>query len=447
MNLWNSLRHKETRNLQEYVELLKLKGNQYAFTGVSGGSLATNIEEVTTDFGAFAEALYKANPVVWGCILARMSVFSEARFKYRRLMLGRPAELFGTPDLELLEHPWPGGSTADMLSRAIQDVDLAGNFYAAKTGPNRLQRLRPDWVSIAVGSNSDPNIYAWDINAEIIGYVYWPGGKASGRKPTTFLPQEVAHFAPYPDPTFEFRGMSWLTPAIREIQGDQAATEHKLNYLSQGATPNTVVTIDAAVSREEFEKWVELFKEEHEGVENAYRTIFLGAGSSIEVVGNDLRKVDFKAVTALGENRIAVASGVPGIVVGLSEGLESATYSNMSQARRMFTDKTIRPLWRSAAQSFEPVMRVPPGSQLWYDDRDISYLQDDQKDQAEIQQKQATTVEVLVKAGFEPESAVAAVAANDFTLLKHTGLVSVQLQEPGAQQNENGQLPAPPVSA
>ena len=88
-----------------------------------------------------------------------------------------------------------------------------------------------------------------------------------------------------PDPTATYRGMSWLTPIVREIQGDQAATQHKLKFFENGATPNLVVTLDPAITPETFERWVEKFEGTHEGLLNAYRTMYLGGGASADVVG------------------------------------------------------------------------------------------------------------------------------------------------------------------
>jgi hypothetical protein len=108
---------------------------------------------------------------------------------------------------------------------------------------------------------------------------------------------------------------------------------------------------------------------------------------------------------------------------------------------------TLRPLWREASASLAPIIAVPAGSELWYDDRDISALQQDQTDAAAIQQTQAITIRELINAGFEPETVVAAVMAGDYGLLQHTGLVSVQLQEPGSTQPDasasNGTSPVP----
>jgi HK97 family phage prohead protease len=60
-------------------------------------------------------------------------------------------------------------------------------------------------------------------------------------------------------------------------------------------------------------------------------------------------------------------------------------------------------------------------------------LQEDEKDEAEIQQVQAATITTLVRDGFTADSAIKAVTNGDMNLLQHTGMVSVQLQVPGAQ--------------
>ncbi len=84
---------------------------------------------------------------------------------------------------------------------------------------------------------------------------------------------------------------------------------------------------------------------------------------------------------------------------------------------------------------------------LWYDDSDISFLQEDQADKAKIQQTQAATAASYVAAGFESDSVVKAILADDMSLLKHSGLVSVQLLPPGQTNapptngNGNGALP------
>jgi hypothetical protein len=191
-------------------------------------------------FEGYVQGIYKANGPIFTCMLVRMLIFSEARFQFRQLNNGRPGELFGTRDLQVLETPWPNGTTGDLLARAIQDADLAGNAFFTRQGGS-LNRLRPDWMTIVAGSpredpgdvKADPFNYAMDT--QIIGYMYQPGGPASSRDPVVLLPEEVCHFAPIPDPVYRFRGMSWLTPVIREVLADNAATSHKLKFFEHGA--------------------------------------------------------------------------------------------------------------------------------------------------------------------------------------------------------------------
>jgi hypothetical protein len=307
-------------------------------------------------------------------------------------------------------------------------------------------------VTIILGSRRDTDRPADAADAEVVGYVYQPGGRGGSGDAEMFLPSEVAHFAPIPDPAARYRGMSWLTPILREVVADGQMTTHQSSYLSKGATPNMVVKMEEK-DPAEFTRWVKEFNAQHAGAANAYKTLFLGAGADATVVGSDFKQIDFKQVRGHGETRIAAAAGVPPVIVGLSEGLEAATYSNYGQARRRFADGTMRPLWGLMADAVAPIIDVPSGSRLYYDDRDIPFLQEDVKDEADIQEVQARTIRTLVDGGFTPESAVSAVVNGDMTMLAHTGLFSVQLQAPGAQDpptadpSKNGSGPPQKVPA
>ena len=98
-------------------------------------------------------------------------------------------------------------------------------------------------------------------DAEVIGYLYHPGGRNSEYDPIPFMADEVAHFAPLPDPIARFRGMSWLTPVVREIMADSAATTHKGKFFEQGATSNAIVKVPEGRAQGGFDGLVKLFKE------------------------------------------------------------------------------------------------------------------------------------------------------------------------------------------
>lgn len=414
--------------MDEWLEMFSYDGLNYSVlpTQTLGGTQ----EKVGPSFAGYIHGAYRSNGVVFACMLARLMLFAEMRFQFRQRNNGRPGDLFGTPALSILEKPWTNGTTGDLASRAIQDVDLGGNFFLARRPGNVLRRMRPDWTTIVMGSKTGR-----EIDMEVAGYVYEPRGVAVGpedSEPLVLLPEEVAHFAPIPDPEARYRGMSWLTPVLREVMGDKAATQHQLKFFENGATPNLVVKFDQSVKQEAFEAWKNAIEEGHKGSSKAYKTLYLGGGADATVVGANMKQIDFTQTRASGETRIAAAAGTPPVIVGLSEGLKAATYSNYQQATRRFADGTMRPLWRGLCAAMAPLINVPANAELWYDDRDIAFLKEDAKDGAEIQGVKSKTISNLIMAGYEADSVVKAVEANDLTLLVHTGLVSVQMWKPGS---------------
>lgn len=420
------------------LDWLAFDGHTYPLTGNQTWE-PNEAEPIGNSFTGYTNAAYKSNGIVFACVLARLLLFSDVRFQWQRLGDSGPSNLFGSASLDLLERPWPGGTTGDLLARMEQHASLGGNAFVYRNDARgRLDVLRPDWVNIIVGSrNPDPRapLDPHSLDAELVGYVYKPGGPASPAKPVTLLPESVAHYAPIPDPDAMHRGMSWLTPVLTEIQADKQATTHKLKFFEHAATPNMVIKYDPQVTPEQVKQYMDLMAEDHAGTLNAYKTLHIGGGADPMVVGADLKQLDFKATQGAGETRIAAAAGVPPIVVGLSEGLSASTYSNYGQARRKFADGWARPAWRQVSGALARILPAPSGARLWYDASDVSFLQEDERDAAEIVQLQATTIRQLTDAGYDPASAVAAATSGDLTQLQHSGMYSVQLQAPGTAES------------
>ena len=382
-------------------------------------SWSDKTERGVTDFRSYVKDGYKRNGIIFACVLVRMMLLSEVEFAYQDLTTRR---LSRNPTLSILRKPWPNGTTGDLVSRAEQDGSLAGNSYDYLAAPDRIQRLRPDWVSI-VGT---------DDGRDLLGYIYEPPG---GRQ-RLILPEEMAHWSPIPDPEAAFRGMSWLQPVAVEILADTEMTRHKRAFLANAATPNLIVKLEGRPQPEVKEAILATLALKHTRPENAYRTLLLEGGADVQVVGRDLRQLEFAVTQSAGENRIASAAGVPSIVAGFKEGLQAATYSNFTQAMRRFGDLTARPLWRGLASTFEPLVSVAEGSRLWFDTSEIAALRQDETDQAEIQKQQSSTITSYVRDGFTPESAVDAVLTDDVSKLVHTGLTSVQLQAPMTEDDD-----------
>jgi hypothetical protein len=373
-----------------------------------------------------AGGYYDTNSVVFACEANRLLLFSEARFQYQQLRDGRPGDLFGTADLGVLYEPWPGATTRDLLVQAELDVAMSGNSYWVRDARG-LVRIDAANVKVVTEAAIEGDMFGARVGERLLGYAV----KVDEQNLALYTPLEIAHYKPYPSRTERFIGTSWLSACLPDVESDGDLTAHKQVAVKNGAQLGHIVTLDQDLTPEQFEQFVEKFNQAHLGPTNAGKTLFLGGGADVKTVGQTLENLNLRATQGAGETRIAACSGVPPVIVGLSEGLASATYSNYGQARRRLVDGTMRPLWGAFASAMQTLVPAPSGSRLWYDDRDIPFLREDVADQVQILKEQMLAIEAGVRSGFEPETVVKAVVAGDLATLQHNGLYSVQLQPPG----------------
>jgi phage portal protein BeeE len=370
------------------------------------------------------------NPIVWACISVRLMVFSEIRFQFQGWKSGRPGDRFGTKDLSILEEPWPQATTGDLLARMETDVSLYGNSYwVHPQGSPGLVRLNPTRVTIATTDAIDAetgNTYG----KKLAGYFL---NDSKGQVAATFLPDEICHYKPIPDPSDQFRGATWLNALLPDVIADMDLTDYKHAFLKNAATPNLVVNFKDKVSPEAFDAFRDRMESSHTGPQSGFKTLYLGSGADVKVVGSNFADLAMAAVQSAGEVRIAAAARVPAGILGLGESLKGSTLNsgNYTAIRRSFSDTTMRPLWRSASGALSTLLTIPTMSRLWYDDRDVSFLQEDVKDAADIRQIDAAAIHELIGSGFFPTSVIEAVTTGDYSKLRHTGLISTLLQKPG----------------
>jgi phage portal protein BeeE len=414
----------------------------YQAPGVTQTMAEGRVRQVATSLPGYTAAVRDCPPA-FAAQMVRALVLSQMRFTFRNLPSSpTPRRTYGTNALEIVERPWRGGTTGSLVAQMEWHEGLAGNSFVFRQFSTRVRLLRPDWTGLVYGSEQEPDLAATALDGKLLGYVYCNGGFGSGNAMYTMLPDEVCHWAPLPDPLTngDGVGMSWVTPAIRDMQGDVAANEHKLRFWTNAGTPNMVVKGLPAANKEEFDEIVDYLEARHRGVANAFRTLYLTTGADATVVGSNFKDMDLTSVQGAGETRISMLSRVPASLLGISEGLSGSSLNagNFSAARRTFADTWVYPTLQDLSAALESIVDVPPNpktglrdSELWFDVADIPLLREDGKDAAEIEQIKQTTITGYVKEGFTPKSAIAAVRGQDVNLLEHTGLVSVQLQPPG----------------
>jgi hypothetical protein len=155
-------------------------GNQY-FNNVLS-SWQPNSEGIPTDFSNLVGRAYKGNGIVFACEMTRVALVSQAPPVWQRKRAGRWGDLFGTRDLDVLDTPWPGGTFKQLAARMVLNADMGGTAFVARRRerPDRLMLLRPDWVTIVLGSQDDPDGANFAMDADYLGVIYHPGGQGPG---------------------------------------------------------------------------------------------------------------------------------------------------------------------------------------------------------------------------------------------------------------------------
>lgn len=451
-------------NLGQYPQFLNDYYAQFGYAGslyplgLTQSALSwSKTEEITSTLPNYITAL-RRSPPAFAAQLVRASVLSMARFTFRsRPNTSTPRRLFGTNDLLPLEKPFTNMSTGELIGRMEWSAGLAGNAYVLRQrnfnasgsdSPYLLRVLRPDWTAIVYGSQAEPDDPKGALDAEVVGYAYRNGGFTQQNKAdmTVLLPEQIAHWSPLVDPMSPGLGMSWITPALRDIQADTSALEHKIAYFSNGATPNLVIKGLPAATTAQFKELVDQMELSHKGSVNAFKTLYLTAGADATVVGSNLAELDLSSITSHGEVRISFLSRVPAVILGISAGLKGSSLNagNYSEARRNFADSWVYPTLANLCSALSVLVNVPGGSELWFDVADIPLLREDAKDAAEIEEIKEKTIVAYVSAGFKPESVIAAVRGQDISQLEHDDrFTSVQLQ---VLANATNPPPRPPAS-
>src|SRR5262249_48339595 len=157
---------------------------------------------------------------------------------------------------------------------------LTGNAFIWDAG-DQLVRWRPEWVTIVSEIARGPR----GPYRRVLGYHYEPPKDAQPQygPPQDATPDEVAHWAPVPDPCASFPGMSPLAPVLRDIQGDTAMSQYKIQYLTNSASPNLLIKYAAKLQDGTVDKIRERMTARYGGVDNAFKTLVLDQGADVSV--------------------------------------------------------------------------------------------------------------------------------------------------------------------
>jgi len=433
VNLLSRLRNRAdaSLSLEQWAESFKFNGNTYPL-GFQYTMKGSPQQEIENSFESYVANIHTRHGTVAAAVAARSLLVSQIQFKFRRLADGPEGALIGTQALLPLERFDAPFTRERVLARAELHVSYAGNAYFYRPPGGRVRLLNPDCVRLVIASHYDPESPAFQLDAELVAYLYTPD-PARKQNVQVLAPNEVAQWAPEPHPVNPWIGQSWVTSVMSEVLGDGQLTAHQRNFYANAATPNMVITLPASNAQAAVDRFMARHKEANTGPSKAGKTMLVTDGADVKVVGSQLQQLELKDSQGGHESRIASRSRVPATVLGIREGLGGSALStgNYPAARRMWADGWFSPTAQGLCSAVSPLIDVPADLEVTHDPSRVMFLQEDRKDEAEIASNEATTIRTLVDAGFDPLSVVEAVRAGDWSHLKHSGLMSVQLLPPG----------------
>ena len=421
---------RSSMSFDQYLQLV----STFTYNGMSYSMSGT--ETPSGEFEDMVHSVYSQNNVVAAAVVTRGLLMKQTRFAWRNTIRRDPnyRQLFGTDRLQVLERPDPGVLTRPQwLATDEYHCSLGGSSVTINRG-DYLEIAPPDLIDVVLAGVDDAERVVQRRYGRKVGYIYYKAGRDNPDAAEALTLAEVAHQIPEPHPLRWWTGQSWVLSVLAEVVTDKAAQKYLQEYFRNAATPNVIVKPHESLSPDNIEEYKEVFGRETAGVNNAFKTLWLGGGSDAMVVGSNLADLDLSSLQGGGETRIAARAMIPAPILGIREGMQGSALNsgNYNSARRKMADAWYTPTIQDRCATLETIVPPDSGAELWYDPADVLFLQEDAKDTAEILQKQSAALQALDSAGYDGDAAVKAIRDNNLSALlgKHDGLQSVQ-RNPG----------------
>lgn len=313
------------------------------------------------DYSALAREGLEKNPVVYRAVRR----IAESAASVPLLMYEGRAELDTHPLLDLLARPNPMEEGSDVRSAFFAHLQSAGNAYMEVVevdgSPRELYTLRPDRMKLVPGPHGWPEAYEYSVAGEVVTFRLPDSGPMSG---------PLLHLKLYHS-TDDHYGMSPLEPAAFAIDIHNAASNWNKALLDNAARPSGALVYAGAegaehLTAEQFTRLKEELEQNYQGAENAGRPLLLEGGLDWKAMSMSPKDMDFIEAKNVAAREIALAFGIPPMLLGIRG---DNTYANYAEANRAFWRETVLPLvgrYCNAINSWL-VPRYGEDLRVWYD--------------------------------------------------------------------------------
>ncbi|MCP5411501.1 MAG: phage portal protein [Alphaproteobacteria bacterium] len=338
----------------------------------SGGlfalSLAGGARWSARDAAGLARSGVMGNAIAYACI--RKIAGSAASVPW--LLYEGAAELEDHPLLALLARPNGHEDGAALFERWYAFLQTSGNSYLEAVSldgtPRELYVLRPDRMTVVTGARGWPAAYDYRVD----GHVTRIAREASG-----FLP--VLHATLF-HPLDDYYGLSPLQVAGAAIDVHNQGAAWTKGLLDNAARPSGALIYkgpDGApgLSDEQFTRLKRELEDAYQGASNAGRPMVLEGGLDWKAMGYTPSDMDFSETRSVAAREIALAFGVPPMLLGIPG---DNTYANYAEANLNFWRQTVLPLVARTASALTRWLcpRFGAGLRIGYDADAVDALAD-----------------------------------------------------------------------
>lgn len=258
-----------------------------------------------------------------------------------------PLTLAGADDAHplpaLLARPNPREGGMRFLDGVYGHLLVSGNAYIETVEidgtPRELFSLRPDRMRVVAGADGWPVAYEYAIAGRRVRY------EQAGPVPP------ILHLTLF-NPLDDHYGLSPMEAAAVPLDIHNAAGAWNKALLDNAARPSGALVFapatGGALSDTQFTRLKAELETSYQGSANAGRPLLLDGGLDWRPLSLSPKEMDFVEAKAAAAREIALAFGVPPLLLGLPG---DNTHANYAEANRAFYRQTVIPLVRRTADS------------------------------------------------------------------------------------------------
>jgi HK97 family phage portal protein len=285
---------------------------------------------------------YERNAIVFRAV--RTIAESAASIPWR-VYDGR-SELSEHPALALMARPNPADVGPGFLEAVFTNMLLFGNAYVEAVSvdgqPRELYVLRSDRMAIVPGQNGWPAAYDYVLNGDKVRY------EVAMQGPSPILHLKICN------PLDDHYGFAPLSAAQTALDIHNAAGAWNKALLDNSARPSGALVYagpqGSTLSTEQFDRLKSELEDSFSSPRNAGRPLLLEGGLDWKALSLTPKDMDFIEARAAAAREIALAFGVPPMLLGLPG---DNTRANFEEANRAFWRQTVIPLVARVQKSFE----------------------------------------------------------------------------------------------